>query len=103
MTRLIEIEDVAGCVPSLSVKAGDLLVFSASGGRVNTSGSAMRLVGAFVRAVVGTNRMVIEPMGSPNSVVFEALHPGSVSIDLITGDPFGATTVTTLLVTIARR
>ena len=100
MSRLIEIQDVVACAPSLTVKAGDLLVFYASGGRVNTGGSAIRLVGAFLRAVVGTNRMVIEPIGSPNSVVFEALHPGSVTIDVITGDPFGAATVTTLLITV---
>ena len=98
MAQLIEIDDAKGCAPSLCVKVGDLLVFSASGGRMNTSGSALRYLGAFMRAVVGTNRKVLEPMGLPNAVVFEVLQHGQAAIDVISGGPFGNTSTTTLLI-----
>jgi len=98
MTRLIEIDDAKYCAPSLSVKVGDLLVFSASGGWVNTGDSALRLVGVFMRAVIGTNRMVLEPVGSPNAVVFEVQQQGQATIDVISGNPFAITVSTTLLI-----
>jgi hypothetical protein len=98
MSRLIEIDDARACAPSLSVKVGDLLVFSASGGRMNTSGPALRYLGAFMRAVVGTNREVLEPMGLPNSVVFEVLQHGQAKIDVISGGLSGNRSTTTLLI-----
>jgi hypothetical protein len=98
MARLIEIDDAKACTPSLSVKVGDLLVFSAVGGRMNTSDPALRCLGAFMRAVVGTNRAVLEPMGLPNALVFEARQRGQAAIDVISGDPFGATSTTALLI-----
>jgi hypothetical protein len=98
MTRLIAIDDAKACAPSLSVKVGDLLVFSAFGGRMNTGSPALRCLGAFMRAVVGTNGAVLEPMGLPNAVVFEAQQQGQAEIDVIRGDPFGATSTETLLI-----
>jgi hypothetical protein len=101
MTRLIEIDDAKDGAPSLSVKVGDLLVFSASGGRTNTNDPSVRLVGVFVRAIIGVNRTVIEPMGPPNTVVFEARQQGQTTIDVISGDPFGAAaSSTTLLIVV---
>jgi hypothetical protein len=98
MTRLIEIENARACTPSLAVKVGDLLVFSAAGGRMKTSGPAVRFVGAFIRAVIGQNKAVIEPMGLPNVAIFEARQQGQATIDVISGDPFGTTETTTLLI-----
>jgi len=100
MTRLIEVDDVRACAPAMSVKVGDLLVFAASGGRVSTGGSAVRCLGAYMRAVIGTNRAVLEPQGLPNAVVFEALQPGQAAIDVTQGDPFGSSALSTLLVTV---
>jgi hypothetical protein len=98
MGRLVEIDDPAACRPVLSAKVDDLLVFAASGGRTNTSSTAVHLVGVFMRAVMGTNGTVIAPQGPPNAVVFLAQNRGQATIDVISGDPFGAATVTTLTV-----
>jgi hypothetical protein len=100
MTRLIEIEDARLCAPSLSLKVGDLVVFSASGGRMSTGSPAVRFVGVFIRAGLGLNKAILEPMGRPNAVVFEAQQQGEASIDVIIGDPFGTTATTTLLIVV---
>jgi hypothetical protein len=98
MTRLVEIDDAAACTPALSVKVGDLLVFAASGGRADTSSKAVHLLGVYVRAVVGTNGIVVTPIGPPNTVVFLAKHRGQATIDVIGGEPFGTAIVTELTV-----
>jgi len=100
MTRLVEIEDPRACAPALSVKAGDLLVFSASGGRVSAGDTIVRCLGAYMRAVIGTNRAVLEPSGLPNTVVFEAVRAGQAAIDVMQGDPLGANQAVTLLVSV---
>jgi hypothetical protein len=103
MTRLIEIEDASLCASSLSLKVGDLLVFSATGGRMNTGGPAVRFVGVFIRAGLGLNKAILEPMGPPNAVVFEAQQQGEATIDVITGDPFGTTAATMLRIIVEDR
>jgi len=57
----------------------------------------------FMRAVVGTNKAVLEPMGSPNALVFEARQQGQAAIDVINGDPFGTAATTTLLIIVEDR
>ena len=88
MTRLVEIDDPTACGPTLLVKVGDLLVFAASGGRADTSSTVLRLLGVFVRAVVGTTGTVVPPIGPPNAVVFLAQHTGHAAIEVVSGDPF---------------
>jgi hypothetical protein len=98
MTRLVEIDDPAACGPALSVKVGDLLVFAASGGRADTSSKAVLLLGMFVRSVVGTNGTVVAPIEPPNAIIFLAHSMGQATIDVISGEPFGTATTTTLTV-----
>lgn len=88
MSRLIEIRPAARALPDeLTVAAGDVLRFSASGGRV-THGTAVQVIGIFVPAVLGIDDHVLTPASSPNTVLFRAMAPGRAGIDVVTGDPW---------------
>jgi len=84
MARLIEIQTGQ----ALAVRAGDLLVFEASGGHVRSGAQSVELLGAFLRSVVGDDGRVLSPQGAPNAVVFLARRPGPAEIDVVTGDPW---------------
>ena len=87
MARLIEIQAGQALPRALAVRAGDLLVFEASGGRVDSGAGCVELLGAFLRGVVGDGR-VLSPEGAPNAVVFFAKSPGPARIGMATGDPW---------------
>ncbi|MEJ3749548.1 hypothetical protein WEI85_40600 [Actinomycetes bacterium KLBMP 9797] len=90
MSRLIDIQPATRELPAeLTVAVGDVLRISASGGHV-TAGTAVRIVGIFIPAVVGIDGQVLSPAGSPNTVLFQAIAPGQAQIDVLTGDPWRA-------------
>jgi hypothetical protein len=94
--RLIEIRPGVGALRSnLTVKVGDVLVFAATGGHVQC-GEAVELWGAFLTGVLKDDGQILSPAGAPNAVLFLACHPGRAKIDVITGDPWHASKVTTL-------
>lgn len=102
MGRLIEIQAAQGLPPSMAVRAGDLLVFEASGGHVRSGAEAVELLGAFLRSVVGDDRQVLSPLGAPNAVVFLARRPGSAKIDVVTGDPWHGSKTVPLEIIVSR-
>ena len=100
MVRLIEIQAAQGLPSSLEVRAGDLLVFAASGGHVHSGAESVELLGAFLKSVLGDNRQVLSPLGAPNAVVFLARRSGSAKIDVITSAPWHGPRTVLLLVTV---
>lgn len=96
MGRLIEVQDIDVLPPDVTLRVGDALCFAATGGRVhqseerqlNDAEEVVQLLGIFLQSVIGTNGQIISPMGSPNNVLFLARRPGSVRIDVVTGDPW---------------
>ena len=100
MGRFLDVDPSrhGGLPPSLELRVGDLLRFHASGGRVVEGGTALRLLGSFGPAVLGTDDTVLSPEGGPTMVVFWAVEPGSAAVEVVTGDPWrsprkGRTTV----------
>jgi hypothetical protein len=100
MRRLIEVQRVEACASPMAVTVGDVLVIGASGGRVVEGGPVVELWGPLHSAVVGTDGAVVAPMGPPNTVLIRACRPGSATIELFTGDPFGARRAATLRLTV---
>jgi hypothetical protein len=100
MARLIEIQSVRHISGEMSVRAGDVLHFKATGGHVQSGGEVVELLGAFVPSILGENGEILTPMGAPNTVLFRALRPGRATIDLVTGDPWHATHTTSIALTI---
>jgi hypothetical protein len=90
MGRLIEIQDALECPASLTVTAGDLLQFSATGGHIESGAGIVEMLGPLVSAVLANNGEPIAPMGAPNVVFFLARCPGRAVIDVVTGDPWQA-------------
>jgi hypothetical protein len=90
MGRQIEVPDVTVAPKCMTIKVGDLLVFRGTGGHVRSGSSVLEMLGAFLPGAVTEKGQVLSPAGFPNSVVFLARHPGQVSIDVVTGDPFRA-------------
>jgi len=87
MNRLIEIRPMAQGLPQhLTVGVGDVLSFSASGGRV-LRGDAVELVGVLVPGVVATDGRILSPEGPPGTVLFRARHPGRSTLTVVTGGP----------------
>lgn len=98
--RLFELKPKAQELPAnLTIAVGDVLRFAASGGRV-LDGKAVEALGVFVRGVIGTDGRAMSPAGSPNAVLFRAVAPGSATIDIVYGDPFGASNALKIVVTV---
>jgi hypothetical protein len=88
MPRLIEVQQDQLDSAVQNIAVGDVLLFHAGGGRVRAGKEVVELLGAFMTAVVGTNGEVLEPLGSPNTVLFRALSSGEAKISVTIGDPF---------------
>lgn len=86
MARLIEVGDAAPAV--LTVKVGDLLSFSASGGGVEDKGSVLRTLGPFSPAIVALNGEALAPETMPTTILVEALEPGAATVLLFSGSRF---------------
>jgi hypothetical protein len=88
MSRLIELQDPAGCESPLVVRAGDVLLCSATAGRVVAGDEVAQVLGGFLTAVVGVTGIVVEPMGAPNAVLVHVLMPGRATIEFGVGTGF---------------
>jgi hypothetical protein len=100
MGRLIEVQHVQDLPTRLTIGVGDVLIFGASGGHVRSGAEVVGILGSFARGVLGENGQIISPMGAPNRVMFRACHPGQATIDVVEGDPWHATKITALSITV---
>ncbi|GGF08527.1 hypothetical protein [Hymenobacter cavernae] len=98
MARLIEAQSLPALPEQITLSVGDLLIFQASGGRVQLGAEAVELLGAFVPSLLHESGSVLAPMGAPNNVLFRALSAGRASIDVIIGDPWYGSTSKTIRV-----
>jgi hypothetical protein len=87
MGRLIEVQRVVDLPPELIVQVGDLLLFRATGGRVE-SGAGVTNIGSFVAGSLTEDGKVLSAVGAPDATLFRASAPGRALIDLFTGDPW---------------
>jgi hypothetical protein len=100
MARLIEVQNPQSVSSGMVLKVGDVLLFRATGGHVQSGAEVVQMVGAFVPAILGDNASILTPMGAPNTVLFRALQPGQAMIDVITGDPWRASQRTELAIVV---
>jgi hypothetical protein len=96
MGRLINVQHSPAGPSRLTVEAGDVLMFAATGGRIRSGADVIANLGSFVPGVVGNDGKVYSPAGPPNTVLFVARGQGRATIDVITGDPWHATHSVTL-------
>jgi hypothetical protein len=94
MARWIEIRSGDRLPESFTIKVGDLLMFSASGGRLRSDENVLELLGHFIPAVLGDNWQILSPVATPNSVFFIARASGVAVIEIVKGDPWHASTTT---------
>jgi hypothetical protein len=97
MGRLIEVRRVIDLPAELVVQVGDLLLFRATGGRVQ-SGSAVANLDSFVAGTLTGDGRVLAAAGAPDATLFHASEPGRVLIELFTGDPWHEPRRTTVAV-----
>src|SRR5208283_4095440 len=97
MGRLIEVPHIGDLPAEVVVQVGDLLLFRATGGRVQ-SGAGLVALGSFVAGVIASDGRTISAMGAPAATLFRAMEPGRALIDLFTGDPWREPRRTTLAV-----
>ena len=87
MARLIDVRDQA--LPTqLSLRTGDVLVVSASGGFVSEGKPVVERLGPFIVGSLQPDGTILSPMGSPNTVLFWARQTGQATITVSLGDPF---------------
>jgi hypothetical protein len=91
---------VGGCPPSLDIKVGDLLIFGATGGHIRSGADIVQFLGPFLPSTIQKDGKVISPMGTPNTVMFLARGPGTATIDVVTGDPWGKSEIVLLSIVI---
>ncbi|KAI9747320.1 MAG: hypothetical protein M1835_002148 [Candelina submexicana] len=92
----VEVAHGQGFPPSLTLKVGDMLVFWATGGHIQSGVDILEFFGPFLPGVVGDNGQILSPMGAPNTILFLARSPGRAIIKLVTGDPWHAPQTNTL-------
>jgi hypothetical protein len=100
MARLIEVQNPQGVSSSLALQMGDVLLFNATGGHIQSGEDVVEILGTFLLAILGDNGEILTPMGAPNTVLFRALRPGQATIDVVHGDPWHAPQTTTLGITV---
>jgi hypothetical protein len=100
MGRLIEVQQVQGLPPRVTLRVGDALYFAATGGHVQVGADVVEIVGPFLPGVLRENGEILSPMGAPNAVLFLARRPGRATIDVVTGDPWRAPRTTPLEITV---
>ncbi len=96
MSRYIDIRPEEAPA-ELVLAVGDVVRFSATGGRIS-SGNAVELLGIMNESVVGTDGSVLTPMGAPGTVLVRALAPGRAVVDVVSGDPFGTSVTRSIAV-----
>jgi hypothetical protein len=96
MGRLIEVQEAQTCPSPLTLQTGDVLLFHATGGAVESGGDVVEMLGPFLQAVLGDHGGILTAMGAPNTILVRARKPGQAVIDVVTGDPWGASQRTTL-------
>lgn len=95
MARLIETQSLPDLPSPIRISSGDVLMFSASGGRIQAGSEVLELLGSFVPGLLQEAGEIVSPMGAPGTVMFRARGPGQATIQVITGDPwYGSTTQT---------
>ena len=98
--RLFELKPKVDQIPAgLTIAVGDVLRFAASGGRV-LEGTAVEVLGVFVRGVIGTDGRALSPAGSPNVVLFRAVAPGSATINIVYGGKLADPDTTKIVVVV---
>ena len=86
MPSLIDVDTVSDGLPDVTlVEVGDLIVFTAPGGVVE-SGTALEPLAAFSRALPGPGGRPLVPQGPPNVVLFRAARVGEAGLRISTGD-----------------
>jgi hypothetical protein len=97
MGRLIEVRRVVDLPAELVVQVGDLLLFRATGGCVQ-SGAGLTNLGSFVAGSLTGDGKVLSAAGAPDATLFHASEPGRVLIELFTGDAWREPRRTTVAV-----
>jgi hypothetical protein len=100
MGRLIDVQQGQALPARLTLRVGDLLMFSATGGRVQSGADVIELLGHFLPGVLADNDDILSPAGPPSTVFFLARRPGRATIDVVTGDPWHAPQTTTLMLNV---
>src|SRR3954471_21232969 len=101
MGRLIEVQGSQQLSGVFAVNVGDLIRLSAMGARVHSESSVVDVLGSFVPAVVGVNGQVIEPAGTPNTVILRALRPGTARVTLLKIEPWHGNAQTVLEISVS--
>lgn len=96
MGRLIDVQNAQALPPSLTLKVGDLLIFGVTGGHVQSGTDVVEILGPFFPGLMGDNGEILSPMGAPNTVMFLTRRSGRATIDVVTGDPWYTSQITTL-------
>jgi hypothetical protein len=97
MGRLIELRRVVDLPAELVVQVGDLLLFRATGGRVQ-SGAGVTNLGSYIAGTLTDDGQVLSALGAPDATFFQASEPGRALIELLTGDPWREPRRTTVVV-----
>lgn len=83
MAKLVEIGDPPP--RALTMLAGDMLNFPASGGFVESGDGVVEALGPYTPAVVGLDGRLLSPESPPTTMLFRAARPGRARLAIFTG------------------
>ena len=71
MARLIEVQNPQGVSSSLALQVGDVLLFNATGGHIQSGDDVVEMLGAFLPAILGDNGEIFELLKQIWDIVFQ--------------------------------
>jgi hypothetical protein len=95
--RLIDVQDEQQCPTPLLLRAGDVVLFHASGARVRSGADVVEVLGSFNQALIGLDGTIMAPSGAPNAVLLRTRKIGDATVDLFAGDPWHSPRTKTLV------
>ena len=90
MSRYVDARFRADGAPTeLVLGIGDVVRFAATGCRI-VAGAAVEVIGILTESVLGIDGSILSPAGTPGTVLLRAREAGASTVEVFTGDPFGA-------------
>jgi hypothetical protein len=99
MPRLIELQEVQRYRGPLTIRVGDVLLISGSGGQIE-SGSSIELGGPYLPATAAASGEVLTAVGTPHTMLAWARRRGPAILEVVSGDPWQETQKTILHVNV---
>ena len=91
MSQLVRVDDPSRLRTAIHIRPGDVLWFSATGGRLDddpSSDGCIEVIGSLCEGLLVETGELVAAAGPPTAFLVRALRPGRAKVEVFTGDPW---------------